>query len=373
MKTLNALHHLIYTIVLIVIIASCSSTPQPDVSAENTPEEASSTTKTMTLGQILLKQSKELKKENDALKKRLSVLEENQTQDRNNNEKRLKQLNRTILLLEKNIGLIKKTPQRNTVIVKDSAKSPPPKPMTKLVSKNTIALSTQKLEPTTPIEVPTSTNTQNNSTQNGIIKEIKTPEKSKAIESITLVPAATNQKKSVNKNKQTKSKSLVVKKQTKSQPKESDIWFDSDLTPPKSPIILSVQPGAKRHYNQSFKIYSEKNYHNAINAFEQFLTRFPNDQDADNSQFWIGQCYYRSGNYVQAEVAFRKVLRNYQHSETQRGFKTPDAILMLGRVYGKNNKPIKSRKYYEYVVKFFPDSQSANKANIELQSMSSFQ
>jgi tol-pal system protein YbgF len=373
MKTLKIFHHLIFTIVLIVIVASCNATPQPDVSTENNPEESSSTTKTMTLGQILLKQSKELKKENDSLKKRLSVLEKNQTQDRDNHEKRLKQLNRTILLLEKNIELIKKAPQRNTVIVKDSAKSHPPKPVAKLASKNTGSHSTQNLQLTTPIEVPTSTNIQNNSTQNGIIKEIKTPDESKAIESITLVPASKNQKKSVNKNKQTKSKSLVVKKQTKSQPKESDIWFDSDLTPPKSPIILTVQPGSKRHYNQSFKIYSEKNYHNAINAFEQFLTRFPNDQDADNSQFWIGQCYYRSGNYVQAEVAFRKVLRNYQHGETQRGFKTPDAILMLGRVYGKNNKPIKSRKYYEYVVKFFPDSQSANKANIELQSMSSFQ
>lgn len=368
MRTFNAFHHLIFSVVLIVIVVSCSSTPQPEVAKESVPTDSPSTTKTMTLGQILLKQSRELKEENESLKKRITVLEENQTQDRDYYDNKLKQFNRTILLLEKNIELNKKIPQRKTVIVKESPKSPAPQPVTKLETKITGSNSKQTSATADPVVL-----TQNNSTQTGIVKEIKTPEESKAIESITLVPTANNQEKNVNKKKDKTSKSLVVKKQSKSQPKESDIWFDSDLTPPKSPIILSVQPGAKRHYNQSFKIYSQKDYSNAIKAFEQFLFKFPNDQDADNSQFWIGLCYYQTGNYVQAEVAFRKVLRNYQHGETQRGFKTPDAILMLGRVYGKNNKPIKSRKYYEYVIKFFPDSQSANKANIELQSMSSFQ
>jgi len=362
MKTIHAFLLPFLSLLLILLFLGCSTTPEPSIPKDSNPEET--TNKKMTLGQLLLKQSKELKKENDLLKERLSIVEENQVADRNNYEKKLNQLNRTIILLEKNIELIKTSPGKPIHSSKNNQQKTTAVPKANLIVKDTSAGSKQ-----IKTKTASSKKNQNRSTQTGLIKEIKTPEASKAIESITLVPVI----KSSNKQNTKKSKTIKVKKQAKAQLIEIDNWFDSDLTPPKTPIILSIQPGAKRHYNGAFKIYSQKIYPNAIGAFEQFLTRFPNDQDADNSQFWIGQCYYRSGNYIQAERAFRKVLRNYQHGETQRGFKSPDAILMLGRLYGKNNKPIKARKYYEYVTKFFPNSQSANKARIELQSMNAFQ
>jgi len=379
MKTINAFLLPFLSLFWVLFFLGCSTTPEPGIPQDNNPENPTVETRKMTLGQLLLKQSKELKKENDLLKERLAIIEENQTADRDKYEKKLNQLNRTIILLEKNIELVKNSTQKSLASTKNNTQKTTTVPTTNPTLKNTSSEPKQILESPTPVKTKpvTSKKSQNTSTQTGLIKEIKTPKESKAIESITLVPAIEHSKTDSNKQSKKKSKSKSnsqsVKKQKKSQPIAIDNWFDSDLTPPKAPIVLSIQPGAKRHYNSAFKIYSQKSYHNAINAFEQFLSRFPNDQDADNSQFWIGQCYYRSGNYVQAEVAFRKVLRNYPHGETQKGFKSPDAILMLGRLYGKNNKPIKARKYYEYVVKFFPNSQSANKARIELQSMTAFQ
>ncbi|MBT4288677.1 MAG: tetratricopeptide repeat protein [Deltaproteobacteria bacterium] len=379
MKTINTFLVPSLSLFLFLFFFGCSTTPEPSIPQNGNLEGTTTTTKKMTLGQLLLKQSKELKKENDLLKERLSIIEENQTADRHNYEKKLNQLNRTIILLEKNIELIKNLPQKPIHSTKNNAQKTITIPKANQAFKNTSSEPIEILAPPTldNTKPESSKKNQNTTTQTGLVKEIKTPEESKAIESITLVPAIksskTDSNKQNNNKSETKSKTLKVKKTAKPLPIKIDNWFDSDLTPPQTPIILSIQPGAKRHYNAAFKIYSQKSYPNAINAFEKFLTRFPNDQDADNSQFWIGQCYYRSGNYVQAEMAFRKVLRNYQHGETQKGFKSPDAILMLGRLYGKNNKPIKSSKYYEYVVKFFPNSQSANKARIELQSMTAFQ
>lgn len=347
-------------LILAILFIGCSSSITPESTTPGDKTGNSGVTqKKITLGQLLLKQNKALKKENDVLKDRLTALEKNQSADRDNYGKQLVQLNKTIVLLEKNIKLIKKGSKNRTTIISSKKNTPPV---------NSIS------EPRTTL--PPVAKQQKLVKKTGIIEEIKTPEASKAIESISLVPVINNPKtkgKKINQNKNKTSKPLPVQKQIIAESVSNERWFDTDLTPPKTPILLSVQPGAKRYYNKAFKTYSQTSYHNAINEFGQFLFRFPNDQDADNSQFWIGQCYFRLENFKLAESAFRKVLRNYKHGETQRGYKTPDAILMLGRIYNKNNKPIKSRKYYEYIVKFFPESQSANKARVELQSMSSFQ
>lgn len=150
------------------------------------------------------------------------------------------------------------------------------------------------------------------------------------------------------------------------------IWEDPDLNSPVSPITLKVIPGAKKQYQHAFKIYSNREFAKAIELFEAFIKRFPDDLDADNSQFWIGKAYFQIGDDYKAEQAFRRVIRNYRHNETRQGFKTPDAILMLGRIYSKRDKPIKARYYYQQVIERFPGSISADKAQKEIQSMNSF-
>ena len=139
-----------------------------------------------------------------------------------------------------------------------------------------------------------------------------------------------------------------------------------------SPIHTTAVPGAKRRYQSAFKVYSERNYEKSIKLFEEFILRFPNDQDADNSQFWIGQAHYELGNYLSAEIAFRKVLKNFEHGETKRGFKTPDAILMLGRLYMVREMPIKAINYFNHVIQKYPQSRSAVKAKREKQALNSF-
>ena len=81
---------------------------------------------------------------------------------------------------------------------------------------------------------------------------------------------------------------------------------------------------------------------------------YPSDMDADNSQYWIGQCFYQLEDIDSAEKAFRKVLRNYSHNDTKKGYKTPDAILMLGRIYTNKKQPIKG-SFVVIVVPYLVD------------------
>ncbi|OGH04780.1 MAG: hypothetical protein A2557_07275 [Candidatus Lambdaproteobacteria bacterium RIFOXYD2_FULL_56_26] len=150
---------------------------------------------------------------------------------------------------------------------------------------------------------------------------------------------------------------------------DNEIWEDPDLEPPVSPIKLTVFTAAKKVYNEAFKTYTRKDYDGAADQFDSFLTRFPNDLDADNAQFWRGMAYYDMDRYDEAEEEFRKVLKNYEHGDTQDGYKTPDAVLMLAKIYAHRKKPIRARYYYNWIVQKFPDGRSATKAQMEMASL----
>ncbi|MDH5559290.1 MAG: tol-pal system protein YbgF [Deltaproteobacteria bacterium] len=297
---------------------------------------------------------KGLENENRNLKERLEKIELQRTKDQEQYQKKLYKVDQTISLMEKNIQDFEKRYEK----------------------KETEVLPTQdKIKKNIADTASSAKKERDNLDEKGIVQEIDTPEQSKAIETTNLYPEAKPRsvikigpKRKEREHTSPKSDKLVIP--PKIDPKES--WDDPDLNPPIAPIQLDIDPGAKSMYNKAFKILSQKDYQNAVKAFQEFLDRHPNDQDADNSQFWIGQAYFAEGNYGPAEKAFRKVLTDYKHGPTNKGFKTPDAILMLGKIYLNKNKTIRSRYYFQYLISRYPDSRSAIKAQQEIQSLNSF-
>lgn len=191
--------------------------------------------------------------------------------------------------------------------------------------------------------------------------EIKTPEDSNAIEAFRFEDS---------KSPKPKGKSIQSKKVV-SQKSLKKAYSDSDLIEAKLPIALSVQPGAKQAYINAYKAFSRAQYQEAVNLFQQFIKEFPNDLDADNAMYWMGQSNWRLGRKSLAEKNFRKVLTQYKHGETVRGFKTPDSILMLGRIYLDKGNRKKAGYYFEEVLEKYPQSSSAGKAKRELQAIRS--
>ncbi len=146
-------------------------------------------------------------------------------------------------------------------------------------------------------------------------------------------------------------------------------FIDPLLEESPAPISLWVMPEAQTSYNQAFKSYSLGKYKKSIILFTKFLKQYPNSQDADNSQFWIGCAQYHLKNYHKAIAAFRAVLQNYKHGKTIDGYKTPDAILMLGKSYLKLNNLAKAKYYFQQTTAYFPNSVSSNKAQITLNNL----
>ncbi len=361
MKTGYSTFNIIFLLIALTLSGCSFFSSQPKVKPKETKKSPF---------QILVAQNKELTEKNKQLFDRVEVLEKQQTEDREKFKKRIKNLDRTIYLLEQNLKQIKTTSlkkAKHTAVVSSAAIKKEDKKESPLKPGKKVPQTVQKAE----IDVAGT----------GLFKEFKTPENSEAIKTVSLIPSSNSSSK-----EQKKTITLPITdsdhNETKTVIKDSkkveelviknDNWEDPDLKSPVSPIPLQVIPGAKRLYQKAFKVYSNGELSEAINLFEGFLLKFPNDKDADNSQYWIGQAYFKMDNYLKAEHAFRKVIKNYKHEETKRGYKTPDAMLMLGRVYLTRNKPIKARYYFQQVIERFSETRSAAKAKREIQSLDSF-
>jgi len=343
---------------IVILLSGCSLTTNrrqinkkpienPEVSIENQ----------------LSQENTELKRENLFLQTKIEEIIQHQEQNRKFLEDKINNLSKTINLLEKNIQA-QNTKKSDPLPAKKKKRQLQP-------SKNTKAqIDSHKVD----------IKKQGSITQSSSkVVDIQTPSSSSAIEIVSLVPEAglkkttqINTKKSAIKKPPKRAKPIVLMNPKENKPKKNIELEDPDIQNPVSPIRLIVVPGAKRMYRKAFKTYSGKKYLVSIKQFSEFLEKFPNDQDADNSQFWIGQAQFIVSNYLEAEHSFRKILKVYQHGNTRNGYKTPDAILMLGRIYLIRKNPNRAEYYFRKVIKMFPDSRSSVKAKNEIQSLNSF-
>ena len=158
---------------------------------------------------------------------------------------------------------------------------------------------------------------------------------------------------------------VVVSKESK----EPD-FEDPDLSEPENPVILIRHPGVKKIYNQGMNEVIQRQHESAIRIFENYVKRFPEDMDSDNALYWIGHSYFQLKQNQKAERAFRKILTGYEHRPTSQGYKTPDAIYMLGKISERRRDPVASKYYYRTVIARYPGSVAARNATRDLNRLS---
>ena len=81
-------------------------------------------------------------------------------------------------------------------------------------------------------------------------------------------------------------------------------------------------------YRKAFEALRAGKPEEAAQGFKEFLRAFPASDLADNSQYWLGECYYDRKDFTQAVREFRRVVERYPN-----GNKVPDALLKVGFSY----------------------------------------
>jgi len=104
-------------------------------------------------------------------------------------------------------------------------------------------------------------------------------------------------------------------------------------------------------YAQGKKAFDGEDYGGARGAFETLLKKFPQSDQADNAQFWIGETYYRENWYEKAILEYQKVIENYPN-----GNKVPAALLKQGMAFTELGDNENARLIFKDLIDRFPRS-----------------
>jgi tol-pal system protein YbgF len=130
---------------------------------------------------------------------------------------------------------------------------------------------------------------------------------------------------------------------------------------------LPIPQGDDRaNYQAAFDLLKDAKYPEAINAFKQYLTTFPNGPLADNAQYWLGEAHYVTKQYPDALRDFRTVIEKYPESR-----KIPDALLKIGYCNYELKNWGEARSALNQVVQRFGDTTAARLASQRLAKLDS--
>lgn len=135
-----------------------------------------------------------------------------------------------------------------------------------------------------------------------------------------------------------------------------------DGAPPSGAAAIGASP--KQLWGGAQADYMAGQYDLAIIGFESYIKSFPQAQDADDAQLYIGNAYLQQGNNEKANESYDALIRTYPTSN------------VLAEAYYRKGTALKNLKQYEQaraaleaVIKNYPDSQPATLAQQVLQSL----
>ena len=107
-------------------------------------------------------------------------------------------------------------------------------------------------------------------------------------------------------------------------------------------------------YAQGKKAFDNDDFSGARSAFETLLKKFPQSDQADNAQFWIGETYYRENWYEKAILEYQKVIENFP-----KGNKVPAALLKQGMAFIELDDKENAQLIFKDLVDRYPRSTEA--------------
>ena len=112
----------------------------------------------------------------------------------------------------------------------------------------------------------------------------------------------------------------------------------------------------KRTYINALSSYQNGEFEKAITGFAGLVMGDPMNDLADNSQYWLAECYYTMKNYKRAVIEFEKV---FTFPGTD---KDDDAQLKLGHCHRSMGNIDKALEEYQRLIDYFPGSEFFAKA-----------
>ena len=122
--------------------------------------------------------------------------------------------------------------------------------------------------------------------------------------------------------------------------------------------------GGQADYDAAFKMLEQKKYKEAAAAFRGYLKKYPNGDDVDSAQYFLGEALFIGQDNKGALPEFEAVIAKYPKSD-----KVPNALLRIGAIQQANGDTKAAEANFSKVVKSYPQSTAAKLAQKRLESL----
>lgn len=126
-----------------------------------------------------------------------------------------------------------------------------------------------------------------------------------------------------------------------------------------------AQPSPSTLFDNAKRDQDASRFDLAIQGYQQFLKAYPNDPNAINAQYNIGNAYYSQSDLENAVKAYDAAIEQYPKDETT----TPNAYYMKGMALKKQGKKQEARLSFEAAVKAGPGTDTAKQSTDQLRLM----
>ncbi len=114
---------------------------------------------------------------------------------------------------------------------------------------------------------------------------------------------------------------------------------------------------AKALYDTGITAFNEKRYTQAVNAFSDFISTYPNNSLTSNAYYWQGEAYYQLKNYAQAALAYEEIISGFPNST-----RAPSAYLKQAMSFAALQKPEAAKERYNQLISAYPKAPEATRA-----------
>ncbi|MBL0732292.1 MAG: tol-pal system protein YbgF [Desulfosarcina sp.] len=104
-------------------------------------------------------------------------------------------------------------------------------------------------------------------------------------------------------------------------------------------------------YQKAKEAFDRGDFKSAREGFASLLKLYPNSNNADNAQFWIGEVYYREKVFKKAILEYQKVIEKYPE-----GNKAKAALLKQGFAFFNLGDTANARLIFKKLIKKYPAS-----------------
>lgn len=135
------------------------------------------------------------------------------------------------------------------------------------------------------------------------------------------------------------------------------------VTDAKGNALKGSDANAKQAYNDAYQMVVNNKLSQSVPAFKSYLEKYPDNDLTPNAWYWLGQVQYKQKQYEDARVSFLNAA-GFKNSP-----KRPDSLYKLGLIYKQNGDKEKAKRFFEVVVKSYPNDTSAALAQKQLSSL----